>query len=297
MEIRFLGTGGSIPTGFRALPSVVVRREGELVMFDCGEGTQVRMAASGLGLNKPMKIFITHMHGDHVLGLPGLLMSMSLLGRTRGLEIYGPPGIRDFLESIVRILGCDPKFPIAIEEIRAGEVVEGRGYRILAEAAEHGIPCNAFSLEEEAKREFLPDRAMELGVPRGPLWKELQLGRAVSINGRVVEPCQVLGEPKRGRKIVYASDTRPSESIVRLSEGADLLIHDSTFDDSRAEEAKEYGHSTASEAASVAKGAGVGALILFHLSPIYRDPAPLLLQAKRIFPNTMVAYDSMSLEL
>ncbi len=297
MEIRFLGTGGSIPTGFRASPSVVVRRDEELLMFDCGEGTQVRMASCGLGLNKPMKIFITHMHGDHVLGLPGLIMSMSLLGRTRELEIYGPPGIREFLESIGRILGYDPKFPISIEEVRAGGAVEGRGYRVLVEAADHGIPCNAFSLEEGAKREFLPERAMELGVPKGPLWKELQLGRAVSINGRIVEPSQVLGELKRGRKIVYASDTRPSEPIMSLSRGADILIHDSTFDDSRAEEAKEYGHSTASEAASVAKGAEVRALILFHLSPIYRDPAPLLLQAKRIFPNSMVAYDSMALEL
>ncbi|MEM3440033.1 MAG: ribonuclease Z [Candidatus Bathyarchaeia archaeon] len=297
MEVRFLGTGGSIPTGFRASPSVIVRREGELLMFDCGEGTQTRMAACGLGLNNPMRIFITHMHGDHVLGLPGLLMSMSLLGRRRELEIYGPPGIREFLESIGRVLGFDLKFPIGVKEVSGGEVVRGRGYRVLAECAEHGIPCNAFSLEEEARRVFLPERAMELGVPKGPLWKELQLGRAVNVNGRVVEPSQVLGEPKRGKKIVYASDTRPSKPIINLSRGADLLIHDSTFDDSRAKEAEEYGHSTASEAASVAKGAGVGALVLFHLSPMYRDPAPLLLQAKQIFPNSMVAYDSMALEL
>jgi len=297
MEIHFLGTGGGVPTGFRAPPSVVVRREAELLMFDCGEGTQVRMAACGIGINKPMKVFITHMHGDHVLGLPGLLMSMSLLGRTRGLEVYGPPGIREFLESIGRILGCELKFPVAVEEIGAGGSVEGRGYRVLVEAAEHGVPCNAFSLEEEARRGFLPKRAVELGVPKGPLWRELQLGRAVSIDGKVVEPSQVLGKPRRGRKVVYAADTRPSRSVIRLSRGADLLIHDSTFDDSKSEEAREYGHSTASEAASIAKEAGVGALILFHLSPIYRDPAPVLLQAKRVFPNSRIAYDLMGLEL
>ncbi len=297
MEVHFLGTGGSIPTGFRAPPSVVVRREGELLMFDCGEGTQVRMGAHGLGLNKPMRVFISHMHGDHVLGLPGLLMSMSLLGRTRGMEIYGPPGIREFLESMGRILGYELRFPVGVREVGAGEVVEGRGYKVLIESAEHGVPCNAFSLEEEPRREFLPDRAIELGVPKGPLWKELQLGRAVRVGDRVVEPSQVLGEPKRGRKIVYATDTRPSGPVMRLSMGADLLIHDATFDESKSKEAEEYGHSTAAEAASIAKGAGAGTLVLFHLSPMYRDPAPLLLQARRIFPNSVVAYDSMVIEL
>jgi len=299
IEVFFLGTGGTLPTAARGLPSVVLRKEGELVMFDCGEGTQFRYLSAHLGVNKRMKIFITHLHGDHVLGLPGLLMTFSVLGRERELEVYGPKGIREFVERVLALTAFEPEYDVRVTELRPGDVVRGRGYSVRAGEADHTVPTLAYSLEEDPKPgKFNVERALELGVPRGPLWKRLQRGQPVRLpDGRVVRPEDVLGEPRPGLKVVYSGDTRPCTSVVELARGATLLIHDSTFPSELRDKALEAGHSTVEEACRVALEAGVGYLVLFHLSARITDSEAVLREARAIFDRVLVAEDLMKLEL
>jgi len=299
LRVIFLGTSGSIPTPRRGAPAVAVVREGEILLLDCGEGTQQRMFAARLGFSRPMRVFITHLHGDHVLGLPGLLQTMSLLGRERPLRVYGPRGIREFLEAFTSILG-EPLFPLEVGEVvEPGRVCDGRGYKVLAVPADHNVEAWSYALVEDPRPgRFHPERALELGVPEGPLWKRLQRGERVRLpDGRVVRPEEVVDPPRPGRKIVYSGDTRPNEGLVELARGADLLIHESTFGDDLAEKALLDGHSTPSQAAEVARRAGVGELILTHISPRYSDPSELLGQARRVFGRTRIAEDLMEVEV
>ena len=274
-------------------------REGEVILFDCGEGTQQKMFAVRLGFGRPTRIFITHIHGDHVLGLPGLLQTMSLLGRERPLRIYGPRGTLGFLEAFTSILG-EPVFPLEVCEFEeVGEVCEGRGYRVLAIPADHSVKALSYALVEEPRPgRFHPEKALELGVPEGYLWKSLQQGETLTLpDGRVVRPEEVVDPPRVGRVIVYSGDTRPNDGLVELARGADLLIHESTFGDELAEKALLDGHSTPSQAAEVARRAGVRELILTHISPRYVDSAPLLEQARRVFEKTRIADDLMEVEV
>jgi len=287
-----------MPTKDRNLPSVVVRRENEVLMFDCGEGTQKQMVLSKIGFNKKMKIFITHMHGDHVLGLPGMLQSMSLLGRSKELDVYGPQGIRDFVESVNRTVQFQLVFPLRIREVGPGTVLDDAYYEIKAASANHVVPCLSYGLVEKPKPgRFNPKRAQTLGVPKGPLWKKLQLGQDVKIRGRIVKSSDVVGSPRPGAKLVYAVDTRPCSAVRRLAVNADLLIHDGSFDDSMRDKAKEYGHSTASEAASLGRQAKVKQLVLMHISAMYSNPRVLLRQARRIHRRTAIASDLMITEV
>ncbi len=300
LSIIFLGTAASIPTPQRSLPAIAIRRKGELILFDCGEGTQRQMIRAGIGFHRKTKVFITHMHGDHLLGLPGLFQTMSLLDRKRKLEIYGPPGIGAFVEAVKQTVQFKLIFSIEISEIRdAGLVCEEKEYEIHAAWNDHAIPGLAYALVEKPRPgRFHPEKARALGVPEGPLWSRLQQGSAVKLpKGRVVEPSDVLGPHRPGRKIVYTGDTRPSENLVKLAENADLLIHDSTFDDELSEKAQEDGHSTASQAAETAKKAGVKRLVLVHISARYGEPDLLLEQARKIFPNVDVAEDFMKIDL
>jgi len=287
-----------MPTKDRNLPSVVVRRENEVLMFDCGEGTQKQMVQSKIGFNKKMKIFITHMHGDHVLGLPGMLQSMSLLGRSKELDVYGPQGIRDFVESVNRTVQFQLVFPLKIHEVRSGTALDETYYEIKAVSANHVIPCLNYGLVEKPKPgRFNPKRAQALGVPKGPLWKKLQLGQDVKIEGKIMRSSDVVGSTRPGAKLVYAVDTRPCSAVRRLAANADLLIHDGSFDDSMRDKAREYGHSTASEAANLARQAKVKQLVLMHISAMYSNPRVLLRQARRIHRRTVIASDLMVMEV
>ncbi|RLF06521.1 MAG: ribonuclease Z [Thermoprotei archaeon] len=298
IRIIFLGTSASIPTKNRALPSIMMIREGEQLLFDCGEGTQRQMIKAGIGLRKRLKIFITHMHADHVLGLAGILMTLSLTGRQDPLEIYGPPGLELFMECLKKLFNFSPTFDLVIHEVSNGTIYHGRGFRIEAFEVKHTTKSYGYALIEDPRPgKFNPKKAEELGVPRGPLWKALQEGKPVVINGRVIKPEDVMGSPRKGLKIVYTGDTAPTQTIVKISKDADLLIHEATFDDSLEDLANEELHSTASQAAKTALEAGVKKLILTHISPRYEDPNILLIQAKRIFENTLIAEDLMNMTL
>jgi ribonuclease Z len=292
VSITFLGTGGSVPNKFRNLPSVLVRRGPELLLFDCGEGTQKQFLQAKAGINRKMHIFISHLHGDHLFGLPGMLHSLSFMGRTQGLEIVGPRGIIEFVRSVNRVVKLYPQFPISVREVSAGRVVNEPEYEVHAAWGLHGIPCLAYAFQEKPKSgRFDPAKARKLGIPEGPLWKKLQSSPSITLNGKRIASRLVVGPLRRGVKITYAVDTRPCEAVARLAKGSDLLIHDSCFDESAAVKAKNYGHSTATEAARVAKKNKVRKLALFHISAMYEDPKPLLKQARRVFRQTVLCKD------
>ncbi len=299
MQITFLGTGGSIPTPKRGLSAVAIRRKNELLMFDCGEGTQRQMIKAGVGFHRKAKIFVTHMHGDHVLGLPGLLQTMSLLGRTNELEIYGPQGIKEFVEAINQTVRFTLTFPVKISETDEGMVCEEKEYAVTAIQSGHMNPSLSYAMTEKPRPgRFRTKKAKELGVPEGQLWSKLQSGEPIKLSdGRIVEPEMVLGASRPGRKIVYTGDTGPSEALVKLAENADLLIHEATFEDELKERAMADGHSTPSMAAETAKEAGVKRLVLTHISARYKDANLLLQQAKKIFFDTELAEDFLKLEL
>ncbi len=300
LQVIFLGTAGSIPTTTRSLPAIAIRRKGELILFDCGEGVQRQMVKACLGFNKKMKIFITHMHGDHMLGLPGLIQTMSLLDRTKKLEIYGPVGLEDFIEAIEKTVHFTLTFTLEIAEIdHEGLVCEEKEYEIHAAPANHSTPALAYGLAEKPRPgRFNPEKAHELGVPEGTLWSKLQHGSAVKLpNGKIVKPESVVGPPRQGRKIVYTGDTRPSKQLIELAKNADILIHDCTLDDEHTERAKEDGHSTPTQAGKTAKKAKAKHLILTHISARYKTPNLLLEQAREVFPKTDAAEDFMKINL
>jgi ribonuclease Z len=300
LRITFLGTAGSVPTPKRSLPAILIQRKGEQIMFDCGEGVQRQMIKAKTGFHRKMKVFISHMHGDHVLGLPGLLQTMALLDREKKLDVYGPPGIRHFLEDIRETVQFVLTFPVEIHEIQeVGVVCEEEEYFVQTVWANHVIPSLAYALVEKPRPgKFYPEKAKKLGIPEGPLWSKLQHGHNVKLsNGRVVKPEEVMGSLRFGRKIVYTGDTRPFKGFVKFAAGADLLIHDATLDEKLAERAEEDGHSTPKQAAKTAKKAKVKQLILTHVSARYDDTSVLLKQAQKVFKKTQVAEDFMKIEI
>ncbi|MGC8849940.1 MAG: ribonuclease Z, partial [Candidatus Bathyarchaeia archaeon] len=290
LEVIFLGTGGSMPTRRRGLPSIAVRREGEIILFDCGEGTQRQAVTASLSTLKISRIFITHLHGDHVLGLPGLIQSMALLGRTSLLEIYGPAGLASFLEAVRFTVPCSIGFPISVYEVSEGIVYEDRSYKVEAAWMDHTIPCLGYSLTENPRPgRFHPEIAEGLGVPKGPLWKRLQMGESVEVEGGIIHPSKVVGPPRPGVKLSYSGDTRPHPNLKKIAFKSDLLIYDSTFDDSRRDKAAEYGHSTSRQAAQMAKEVKADRLALTHISPIYEGSEDkLLLEAEEIFTGEVL---------
>jgi ribonuclease Z len=300
LHVTFLGTAGSIPTPKRSLPAVAIQRKGELLLLDCGEGTQRQMIQAKIGFHRKTKVFISHMHGDHVLGLPGLIQTMSLLDRERKLEIYGPKGVEAFVEAVKQAVQFTLTFSIEVFEIEnAGKVCEEKEYEMHAVWADHVVPSLAYAFIEKPRTgKFYPEKAKNLGVPEGPLWSRLQHSYTVeSPNGRTVKPEDVVGPQRPGRKIVYTGDARPSKSLIEFALNADLLIHDTTFDDELEERAREDGHSTPSQAATVAKEAKAKKLILTHISARYEDSSILLEQAKKIFPFVDVAEDFMKIDV
>lgn len=297
LQVVFLGTAAGVPTLHRGLPSVLVKREGEQFMFDCGEGVQRQMLFAHENLGKKMRIFITHMHGDHVLGIPGLMQTMALLNREKKLDIYGPPRIYDFLSAVKETVPFGLTFPIEIHEIeKAGVVFEHEKYSIETIESRHAIKSLAYAYVEKPRPgKFHPEKAEALGIPEGPQWGKLQHGENVRLSKRLVKPEDVMESPRRGRKIVYTGDTRPFKLLEKFASGADLLIHESTLTDELALRAKEYGHSTASQAARTARNAKVKQLVLTHISQRYKETSRIAKQARKIFKKTIIAEDFMRL--
>ena len=302
MSIRvvFLGTSGSVPTLKRSLPSVVVQCPKDQWMFDCGENVQHQMMGAKVSFHRQMKIFITHLHGDHVLGLPGLLQTMALMERKQPIQIFGPVGLKAFLFCTQETLNFGLNYHVEINEIESeGIICDCEEYQVISVKSNHSIQSFAFAFLEKARPgKFFPEKAKALGIPAGKLWSRLQSGKEVmGANGRTVKPSDVMGPSRAGRKIVYTGDTKPFEGFAKFAEGADLVIHDCTFDDSLAEKADVDGHSTPSQAAKQAKVAGAKQLVLYHISARYPDASLLLQQAKKVFPNSIIAEDYLEIEV
>ena len=299
MEITFLGTSSAVHSKERNHPSIALKAFGEVFLFDCGEGTQRQMIFTNVSPMKIDKIFITHYHGDHILGLPGLLQSLSLNGREKELTIYGPRGL-DRLESAIYALGyCAIDFPIAFVEIDTGTVIETDEYVIEAQLVRHNVPNLAYSIEEKKKPRFLREKAIELGVPVGPAFGRLHNGEEVEINGKIIKPEQVLGEPRKGIKITYSGDTRPCEEMIQFAKDSTLLIHESTFTKEDYNNAEEHFHSTSADAAMAARQSNSKELILTHISTRYGEEyAKIMLnEAREVFENTRLAEDLMEIKL
>jgi ribonuclease Z len=298
VRLIFLGTGGSLPTPKRNVSAIAVQVGSEILLFDCGEGTQRQFMLSSASFMKVTNVFISHLHGDHFLGLPAMIQSMSFSGRTRPLYVHGPEGMEDAMRSMLKLGYFTPGFHVLTRELEDEEEVQFPGFKVMAVEADHTVPAFAYVLQEEPRPgKFNLERAKELGIPEGPLFSRLQGGESVQVAGKVITPDMVLGPKRRGRKVLISGDTRPSKTIIEEGMDADLLVHEATLDSSLKEEAATYGHSTAVEAAEVAKSAHARLLCLYHFSNRYEDATILLNEAKAIFPNTILAEDLASLQL
>jgi ribonuclease Z len=282
----------------RGLPAIAVRREGEVILLDCGEGVQREVLAHSIGLGKEMAILVTHLHGDHVTGLLGLLQTMSLAQRRKPLNIVGPSRLLRWLEVTSDFLHIGLTFPIRFSTARPGVVLKTPGFRVRATRALHSVEAFSYLVEEKGRPGvFHPERAKVLHVPEGRLWSALQKGRAVTIDGRKVAPSEVTGPPRPGRKIGYSGDTRPSPKLARFFRACDLLIFDSTFRESDRDKALERKHSTSLEAAQLAKQAGARRLALTHFSARYTNTSSLVKEARSVFPSTIAATDGLTVEV
>jgi ribonuclease Z len=300
LAIRLLGTAASRPTVERNVASIAIVREGETLLIDCGEGTQRQMMRYGVSFGLA-DLFFTHFHADHVIGVIGLMRTMSLQGRTDLLRFWGPKGATRMLRRAEEF-GMDRlSFPIEATELEPGQRLERGDYHNVPYPVDHrGARALGYALvEHERKGRFNPDLARELGVPEGPLWGEIHRGRAVTLDdGRVIEPSMLGGAPRPGRRIIVTGDTRPCTATVEAARGADVLVHEATFGDEEAARAVETGHSTAREAAIVARDAGVGTLLLTHLSARYsRDASELGREARECFERTLVGKDGLLVEV
>lgn len=299
IRVTLLGTAAARPTPGRNVSGLAVQRDGDLVLWDCGEGTQRQMMRFGTGFNVGA-IFITHTHADHFLGIPGLLRTMGLQGHQELVRIYGPPGSSGVLNAAVRLGNDRVPFPVRVEELAPGEGVTRDGYAVEAFAVSHGVTAVGYALQEpERLGRFDVERARSLGVPEGPVFGRLHKGEPVEVpGGRIVHPEEVVGPPRRGRRVAYTGDTRPSKAVEAAVRGADLLVHEATFAEDEADRARGTGHSTALGAAKLARDAGVEVLVLTHLSARYADdPSPLREEAASVFPGALVGKDGMSVEV
>jgi ribonuclease Z len=299
LSVTFLGTGASIPTIDRNVAALAVQREGETILFDCGEGTQRQMMRYGVGFSF-REIFFTHYHADHLLGVTGLLRTMGLQDRTSPVTLFGPRGAQRILGAAISLGIERNKFPVELREIRPGDRLARDEYDILVFETEHRADTLGFALVEHPRLgRFNPDRARALGIPEGPLWGRLHKGETVTLDdGRSFGPADLVGPARQGRRLVYTGDTRPHLAVIEASQEADLLIHEATFGGDELARAKETGHSTAAEAARVALEAKVRRLVLTHISSRYnRDASELLAEAKAVFPETVIARDGMTIEV
>lgn len=298
IRVTFLGTAASRPTVGRNVAALAVQREGDLMLFDCGEGTQRQMMRYGTGFGVGT-IFITHMHADHFLGISGLLRTLGLQGREEPIELFGPPGSRSALETAAHLGVERIPFEVPICELTPGDTVPRSGYRVVAFAVDHGVHAVGYALvEDDRLGRFDAERARALGVPEGPLRGRLHRGESVQIEDRVVRATEVVGRPRPGRLLVYTGDSRPCAATRETARRADLLVHDCTFGEEEAARARDTYHATAVGAARTAREAGVRRLLLTHVSARYADnPRALEQEAAAEFPGARVAYDGLVLEI
>ena len=307
MKIIPLGTSSGKPTLRRNVSALAVVGEGEWWLFDCGEGTQMQITRAGLSPQKLVAIFISHLHGDHFNGLPGLLSSMALDNRERELTLVGPVGIRDYLNLLASLKICYVNYPLNLIEFNEKSFVdnpqalvyESPRVTVVTRSLDHRIFALGYRLEEKTKPgRFNLERARELGIPAGPLYSQLQSGKSVTLgDGRVIHPSEVLGEPRPGKIVSYCLDTRPCLNAVKLAENADWLIHEATFTEDHIEESHHFGHSTAVQAAEVAAEARAKRLLITHFSSRYTDVRQLVEEANSIFPQTLAAEDLAEFEV
>ena len=302
MEAFILGCGGMMPLPYRHLTSVLLRREGDLFLFDCGEGTQVSLRRLNLKWKKIDAIFISHTHADHVTGLPGILMLNAQVDRTEPLYIYGPPKIKEYVETSRKVLDMYINYPIVVKEIEAPCVVHsGKDFYIRAFPLDHTKVCVGYTLEElDRPGEFNPDKARELGVPVGPLWAQLQNGFEVQASdGTTVKPEQVLGEKRSGRKFSFVTDTLYKKTIADEVRGSDLLVCEGMFESELIDQAKEKKHMTSVQAATIARDADVRRMCMIHYSPRYtdRELEKLLTEAKEVWPAAELSRDRMQIDI
>ena len=300
LTLRFLGTSASRPTVERNVSSLALIREGETLMFDCGEGTQRQMMRYGISFALA-DIFFTHMHADHMLGVTGLLRTLGLQGRTEPMNLYGPPGSEKLLWKAITLGSEKQHFEIMVFEITPETPLKRSGYSLVPFTVEHGdrLAIGYQLVEETRLGRFNPEKAREMGVPEGPLWGKIHKGETVTLpDGRTIEPSELVGPTRPGRRIVLTGDSRPSEGTIAAALGADILVHEATFATEEAPRALETGHSTAREAAEVAAKAGVKKLVLTHVSARYsRDTSELEREAREIFPATIIARDGLEIDV
>ena len=337
MELIFLGTSSAIPTNHRNHSAIAMKSFGEIMLFDCGEGTQRQMSRARLSPMKVDKIFITHFHGDHFLGVPGMVQSMAFRGRKEPLHIFGPEGLSKIVEKIKGLGYFSMSFDICVHEIPDGipegydgsidrsikddrsinadetelnekerlneglfheiKILEEEDYIVTCCKVEHSVPNLAYCITEKRAPKFIKEKALKLGVKPGPDFGKLQQGIPVKVGNRIINPLEVLGSERQGRKIVYSGDTQPCDQMIKFAEDATVLIHESTFDSQNENKAYETGHSTAAKAAEIADKANVKKLILTHISTRYKETSTLEKEAIDIFENSVLAEDLMSIEV
>lgn len=297
MEIIFLGTSSAVHSYTRNHPAIILKAFGETMLFDCGEGTQRQLIFAKVSPMKISKIFLSHYHGDHILGLPGLLQSMNFRGREKKLTIYGPKGLYDLEDSLFKLGYSKIEFPIEFIEIDSQTIESSEDYIIKSQHVNHNVPCLAYSIEELKKPRFNREKAIELGVPVGPDFGRLHNGEEVEIDGKIIKPEQVLGPPRKGNKITYSGDTTPCSEMVEFARDSTILIHESTYMSEDADKAVENFHSTSADAAKIAKDSNSKELILTHFSTRYTKTDELLKEAKEVFENTKLAKDFMKIDI
>ncbi len=292
MDLTFLGTGGSVPTTKRNTVSIILRSGPEVLMFDCGEGTQRQLMASSASFMKITRIFITHHHGDHFLGLPGLIQSMNFYGRTEPLEIYGPVGTLDLVGSVTTLGLFKLNFDVNGHNLMPGDVVRGDGYSVECFKVKHTVPSLGYAFQEDQRPgRFDPEKAKALGVREGPDFSRLVEGRSVNAGNGVVTPAMVMGPSRKGMRLVYSGDTAPCPELEDACRDADVLVHEATVTADLEAKAREFGHSTAKDAALLARRSHVGALYLVHISGRYDEADALLEEALGIFSPVVIPND------
>ena len=298
MKLVFLGTSAAQPTEKRGLSCICLEKEGEILMFDAGESAQIAYMKSGLGWNKKMKLFVTHLHGDHCVGILGLLQTMSMQNRTESLEIFGPKGIDEFLAANIKVLNFGLPFSILINIINEGKIFENKKYMIHTAKANHSITAFSYLFEEKDKPgRFNVQKAKELGIPEGELWNKLQNGEEITNNETTIKPEQVLGEKRPGKKIGISGDTMPTKKLEEFFYQCDYLVFDSTFIEEEKQRALDTCHSTAKQAAELGKNAEVKNLILTHFSARYKDELQHKMEAEKIHNSVITAKDLLEVEI
>ncbi len=299
MQLVFLGTSSAAPTVERGLSSIALMREGELLLFDAGEGKQRNFIKAGLGMNRKMKIFISHMHADHCVGLLGLLQTMALQGREKSIDIYGEPRVKEFWLENMRIINFGLTFEVNIHVIeKEGVVVKEDDYQVTCCEALHSVPSLAYCLEEfDRPGAFDVKEAKKLGIPESEMYSKLQHGQDLIYKGKKIKSSQVVGPPRKGRKIGISGDTRPTDKLAKFFCGCDVLVFESTYSNEKQQKAIDNWHSTATEAATVARKAGAGKLFLTHFSARYDETSVLVKEAGAFHPNVEAAEDLKTIEI